>query len=259
MFTVIVPTHERPLLLSRTLRSLIAQTYKNFTVIVVSDSALYIPPYQELAALEGRYIYTIRSGVPGPAESRNMGLALAASPYVMFLDDDDTFEPDHLESLARHIGDAVPELVFCDFKICYEDRTTNPPAPQSMQGFSTAGVDRDSIYVLNRIPNSCVVYRQDVVADVRHTADLRIYEDWDFLLACLNGRAPIHVPVNSVVIHKTPPNAPENLRRGNTREDLVGPVMLDLYKKHPAPNMETRLARQALLASVGIQLGLENF
>lgn len=259
MFTIIVPTHERPLLLRRTLQSLIAQTYTDFTVIIVADAATYIPPYEEMLALQGRYIYVVRSGVPGPAESRNMGLALATSRYVMFLDDDDTFEPTHLEALARQIGDKSPAMLFCDFKVCYENRSTNPPTVESIQTIALADVSQDSLYVRNRIPNSCLVYRRDVVARIRHVTDLIIYEDWDFLLAALRGHQLRHVATSTVVIHKSPATTPENQRRGNTRDDLIPATMLHLYRKHAAPNKQTRLARQALMASAGVNLGLENF
>ena len=258
MFTIIVPTHDRPLLLRRTLQSLIDQTFSDFKVIIVSDSSKYLPPYEELGALQGRYTYVIRSENPGPAASRNLGLDLARTRYVIFLDDDDTFEPTHLESLAGYIGDASPEILFCDFKVRHEDRTTQPPQTLSTQSFQIDGVSQDSVYVRNRIPNSCVIYRHDVVADIRHATDLIIYEDWDFLLASLKGRTLQHVPVDSVVIHKSPANAPENLRRGNTRDDLIGATMLDLYKKYPGPNSAIRDARQALMASVGVQLALED-
>lgn len=259
MFTIVVPTHERPLLLRRTLQSLIEQTYQDFQVVIVSDSSAHVPPYQELLALQGRYMYLLRSGVPGPAESRNLGVTLAQTPYVMFLDDDDIYEPDHLASLARHIGSAQPELLFTDFKIRHEDRATFPPVTHATESHSIANVDAASVYVLNRIPNNCLVYRRDVLAGVRHPTDMRIYEDWDFLLACLPGRTLTHVPIDSVVIHKSPATAPENMRRGNTRDDLIVTTMLELYKKHPAPDVATRRARQALLASAGVTLGLEDF
>jgi hypothetical protein len=38
VFTVIVPTHERPYLLHRALSSLVAQTFTDFQVIIVSVS-----------------------------------------------------------------------------------------------------------------------------------------------------------------------------------------------------------------------------
>ncbi|GGC71820.1 glycosyltransferase family 2 protein [Undibacterium terreum] len=259
MFTVIIPTHDRPLLLRRTLQSLIAQTYKDFTVVIVADSSGYLPPYEELAQLTGRYVYVIRSGIGGPAESRNMGLSLVKSRYVIFLDDDDTFEPGHLQALADGIGDSSPEILFCDFKILNEDRTVSPPQYLSTMDVSIADVTQNSVYVRNRIPNSSLVYDSRIVMPVKYDTDLIIYEDWDFLLDCLKGRTLGYLPINSVVIHKSSATAPENMRRGNTHDEKIIEVMLHLYKKHPAPNAETRLARQALLAGAGVSLPLEHF
>jgi glycosyltransferase involved in cell wall biosynthesis len=228
LFTIIIPTHERPLLLRRALQSLIAQTYKDFQVIVVDDTGAYIPPFPELAEL-----------------------------HVMFLDDDDTFEPGHLQALASHIGTRTPEIVHCDFRVLREDRRHNPPQFLGGDDMSTAGITADSIFILNRIPNNCLVYRRDVVQNVRHAGDMRIYEDWDFLLACLAGRTLEHVATNGVNIYKSTADSPENERRGNTRDDLLVPTMLYLYKKHPAPNMATRLGRQELMAHAGHPVTLE--
>ena len=260
MFTIVVTTHDRPLLLRRALRSLINQTYQNFQVIIVSDSSAYIPPYEEFLELTGRYTYIIRSGISGPAESRNMGVSLAKSEYVIFLDDDDTFEPTHLESLAGFIGANRPEILFCNFQIWREDRTKNPPMVESAEAYSLDGLNEDSIFVKNTIPNNCLVYRRCVIQHIYHDSSMRIYEDWDFLLSCLKTYHLTHVPVFSVVIHKTIlDESPENMRRGNTRNDLVFNATLELYKKHPALNAKTRLARQAFFLSAGFDLDLENF
>jgi glycosyltransferase involved in cell wall biosynthesis len=259
LFTVIVPTHKRPELLRRTLRSLIAQTYTHFMVVVVDDAASHIPPYEELLELQGRYTYIIRSGVSGPAESRNMALALARSKYTLFLDDDDTLEPGHLQAMADVIADGTPEILFCDFQIREEDRTTSPPSHIATRSISIADVTKDSVFVRNRIPNSCMVYRSDVVLGVRYETQMRIYEDWDFLLKCLKEPVLLtHVPINSVVIHKSGATAPENMRRGNTRDDLIVEAMLYLYKKHAAPNADTRLARQSLMANAGVNVPLHD-
>jgi len=256
MFSIIVPTHNRPALLSRTLKSLSEQTYKNFVVIIVSDSASTLPPYEDLRALEGHYVYVLRSGQAGPAESRNLGLAVATSKYVIFLDDDDTFEPGHLEVLANRIGNKPPELIFCDFKVCNEDRTKTPPEHLSTAEITIASVTRDSTFIINRIPNSCLAYRKDVVANISFDVNMIIYEDWDFLLKCLRKYSLTYLPINSVVIHKSIADAPENMRRGNSRDDLLVETMLGLYKKHPVKKMETRLERQALMARAGVVVKL---
>ena len=261
MFTIIIPTHDRPMLLKRTLESLIAQTCQDFKVVIVSDTPGYLPPYQELSQLDKRFDYVLRStGAPGPAASRNLGLAIADSEYILFLDDDDTFRPDHLARLKARLLLDKPEMLFCDFQIQNEDRTVYPPTPlPGGQPVSIADVTFDSVYVRNRIPNSCVAYRRDVLAGVRNETDLIIYEDWDFLLAAMHGRSLVHYATDGVVIHKSVANAPENMRRGNTRDDKIVEVMLQLYRKHAAPNMQTRLARQALMASAGVVMDLANF
>ena len=257
MFTIIVPTHDRPALLARTLRSLSAQTWRDFTVVVVSDSARYVAPYAELQALEGRYVYVLRSGSPGPAASRNMGQRLADAPYLLFLDDDDTFEPQHLAVLAARLQNSQPPLLVCDFKVRHEDRSASPPRAISMAEVSLADVTAESVFVRNRIPNSCVAYRRDILADIHHAQDLDLYEDWDFLLQCLHTHPLAHCASAGVVIHKSAADVPENMRRGNGRDDRIVPVMLDLYRRHPAPDPQTRLARQSLLASAGVPIGME--
>jgi len=261
VFTIIIPTHERPLLLTRTLQSLAAQTCQDFKVVIVSDSAGYLPPYQELTKFDQRFDYVLRcSGTPGPAASRNLGLAIADSEYILFLDDDDTYRPDHLAKLKARLLQDKPELLFCDFQIQNEDRTVFPPTLlPGGQSVSIADVTFDSVYVRNRIPNSCVAYRRDVLDGVRNETDLIIYEDWDFLLAAMHGRRLVHYATDGVVIHKSQATAPENMRRGNSRDDKIVDVMLQLYRKHPAPNMETRLTRQSLMAGAGVVLDLANF
>jgi glycosyltransferase involved in cell wall biosynthesis len=259
LFTIIIATHDRPLLLKRTLESLIAQTCQNFKLVIVADSSAYIPPYQELQAFTGRFVYIIRSGVNGPAESRNMGLAVTSSDYVVFLDDDDTFKPDHLQNLVDSLTPARPALLFCDFQVQDEDRTVYPPTPLSSATVSIADVTVDTTYVRNRIPNSCLAYRGDVLADIRYDTDLVLLEDWEFLLACLKGRGLVHAAFDSVVIHKSAATAPENLRRGNTRNEELLRTMLQIYKKHPGPSMEIRQARQGLLAQAGVALDIDHF
>ena len=254
LFTVIVPTHSRPQLLQRTLRSLIAQTFTDFHVIVIDDAASHIPPYEELQALKGRYTFIIRSGEPGPGASRNFALDLIHSGYVIFLDDDDTFEPQHLQDMADAIAASQPAIAFCSLQVQNEDRTTNPPTALDRSVVSIEETTKDAIFVRNGIPNSCLAYRHDVLEDIRFDTQMRIYEDWDFLLHSLHGHNLTYVPVNSVVIHKSIADAPENFRRGNTRNDLIVETMLRLYQSHPALSHNIHQQRQALMASAGVRL-----
>lgn len=259
MFTIIITTHDRPLLLRRALQSLIQQTYQDFQVVIVADSALYLPPYEELLLLTGKYQFLIRSGVDGPAESRNIGVKLTTTEYLMFLDDDDTFAPNHLQDIAQFVSEHKADIIYTNFQIYREDRSVTPPHLTAIEAFSLQDITKESIYVRNTIPNNCLVYRTSILKNIEHDHSMRIYEDWDFLLQCLNQYDLTHLPIMSPIIHKTINTDADNLRRGNSRNDLVCEVTLSLYKKFPAPDPETKLARQRLFENAGIHLDISEF
>jgi len=254
MFTIIIPTHDRPQLLHRTLLSLAGQTFKDFTVIIVSDSATYVPPYAALSALPGRYIHVIRNGPPGPAESRNLALDIAATDYIMFLDDDDTLENTHLQGLKDALGRSQREILFCDLKVVHEERTQFPPKISGTFPVSIADVTRENVFVKNRIPNSCLLYSRDVVKSIRFDPSMVLYEDWDFLLQCLQTHDLHHVPINSVCIHKSMGQNVENLRRGTSADDKILGYTLEIYKRYKACTDEVREARRQMFSQVGIIL-----
>ena len=254
MFTIIVPTHDRPLLLHRALQSLINQTFRDFTVIIVSDSARYIAPYEDLAALPGRYLYVLRNDSPGPAESRNLAIDLVTTDYALFLDDDDTFEPNHLESLAQAVTASKAELLYCNFKIIEEDRTATPPKRLAETRIDIPGVSRESVFVNNVIPNSCLIYSNKVLKSARFDPSLILYEDWDYLLACLKTCDLTYVPLHSVCIHKSYVAGAENIRRGNSNDEHLIDVTREIYRRHPAPDEHHHLLRLNRFRSIGIEL-----
>lgn len=259
MLTVIITTHNRPLLLRRALVSLQHQISKEFSVIVVDDSSTYIPPYETLNHFSGRYTYVLRSGISGPGASRDMGVQLAQTPYVMFLDDDDSVAPDHVKNLLQHLANKPLGIYFHDFKVLYEERQHDEPRIIRTESISVADFVTADVYVRNRVPNSCAVYPTEYLKPLRHDADMLIYEDWDYMLQAIEGRKIEHLPIDSVNIHKSIPNAPENMRRGNSREDAVVSTTLMLYKRYPAPSLDVKLARQRFFEQAGISMALENF
>ena len=252
MFTIIIPTHDRPYFLRRALQSLACQTFRDFSVIIVSDSAQYVAPYEELMWLPGPYIYVLRKGIPGPAESRNIAIDLVTTDYALFLDDDDSLEADHLQSLANAVAGSKPDILYCDFKIVEEDRQTIPPQRLSERVHAIAGVTRDSVFVSNVIPNSCLTYSRRVLKAARFDPALTLFEDWDYLLGCLKDSDLSYLPVNSVVIHKSYLAGAANRRRGNVNDDCLVSTTLDIYRKHAAPNELIALLRRKRFESLGL-------
>lgn len=105
-FTVIIPFYQRePGILTRALRSIFAQTYTDFDIIIVDDESPY-PAGRELEGLAGaerERIRVIRQPNAGPGGARNTGLdnILPETAFAAFLDSDDIWLPTHLENAHR--------------------------------------------------------------------------------------------------------------------------------------------------------------
>jgi glycosyltransferase involved in cell wall biosynthesis len=91
--SVVIPTHDRPQRLERTLRALRAQSLPSdeFEVIVVDDGS--DPETQQLLEREEadsglQLRVERRSSAGGPARARNAGWRMARAPLVAFTDDD---------------------------------------------------------------------------------------------------------------------------------------------------------------------------
>lgn len=99
--TVIIPFYQKePDILGRALRSVFAQNFNDFDVIVVDDESPY-PADGDIIALspeDQARVRILRQENAGPGGARNTGLDHVApeTGFVAFLDSDDTFAPGHL-------------------------------------------------------------------------------------------------------------------------------------------------------------------
>lgn len=101
LFTIIVPTYNRPDMLVEALDSVQQQTLSDFECIVVEDG----PPRPAATVPDDPRFRLVRHGENrGLSAARNTGLEHAHGRYVTFLDDDDRLTVDRLECTLRLVG-----------------------------------------------------------------------------------------------------------------------------------------------------------
>jgi glycosyltransferase involved in cell wall biosynthesis len=88
--TIIIPTHDRPELLERAVASALAQTVRDIQVVVVDDGSA--EPVR-LERPDPRLLVLRNPQALGASAARNLGLEVAAGPWVTFTDDDDELLP----------------------------------------------------------------------------------------------------------------------------------------------------------------------
>ncbi|HEX4790880.1 MAG TPA: glycosyltransferase family A protein [Actinospica sp.] len=120
LVTTIVPTYKRPEQLVAAVRSALDQTVREHRIIVIDDGA-GLPP---LPADPRLAAFSLSRNCAVLGVVRNVGIRLADSQYLAFLDDDNTWEPEHLATaLAALAADPGLDGVYTALRRMLPDGT----------------------------------------------------------------------------------------------------------------------------------------
>ncbi|QJQ00938.1 glycosyltransferase family 2 protein [Herbaspirillum rubrisubalbicans Os34] len=251
LFSIIVTTHRRPAILERALRSLLAQSFVDYEIVLVADEGSI--PTKEVASrlLREKDVFLCLPGAKGPAESRNAGVQLARGRFILFLDDDDSYRPDFLQAIVqcnRFLSDAVNYVSYTQLK---EVRTPEGTHVLSSTEVDTGATDIRTLLVSNFIPNNAIVLSSSIAK--RHLVDatLQSHEDWDYLISLVLKYEFNFLGISGPVVHINEGQSRNNDAKSN------GSIALDflsIYRKWPAADDELRLRRKEMLRTLGLDL-----
>ncbi len=109
MITVVIPVHNRPILVKTAIKSVLNQTFSLYEIIVVDDGSCDETP-NVLKTFEDK-IKIITQKNSGVSTARNTGIKLAKFNWICFLDSDDVWENSKLEKqIAFH--KLYPHILF---------------------------------------------------------------------------------------------------------------------------------------------------
>ena len=106
MISVVVPLYNKEKSVRTTLESIRAQSYKEWECIVVDDGST--DKSREVAEqfkIEDFRFKILSQENAGVSAARNAGIIAAKGEYIAFLDADDIWAPNYLETLAALIND----------------------------------------------------------------------------------------------------------------------------------------------------------
>jgi glycosyltransferase involved in cell wall biosynthesis len=105
--SVVIPTYNRAHLLTECIESALAQTFRDFEIIIIDDGSTDNTS-QVVSAFPVRYIHQQNQGV---SVARNKGIELSRGEYIAFLDSDDTLLKNALEE-GVEVLDKNPDVGF---------------------------------------------------------------------------------------------------------------------------------------------------
>ncbi|WP_406683349.1 glycosyltransferase family 2 protein [Seonamhaeicola sp. MEBiC1930] len=110
-FSVIIPLYNKEFFIKDTLSSVINQTFKDFEIIIIDDGSTD-KSYDVVNSFNDDRIQIIRQKNSGLCASRNKGINHAKGKFIAFLDADDLWMVDFLETINYLIKNHPEQVVF---------------------------------------------------------------------------------------------------------------------------------------------------
>jgi len=200
LVSVVIPAYNAAWCVRRAVDSVLAQTFRDFELIVVDDGST--DETGEALAGYGEAIRLVRQANGGLSSARNAGIAAAIGRYVAFLDADDWWLP---AKLARQVAlmEARPELVFCSTTTIAQ--TPDGQVLREWRCAADEGQALERIFQVNAFvagSGSAVLARREAFTRVGgYDETLRSLEDIDMWmrLAAIGGYACIDEPLTVIL------------------------------------------------------------
>lgn len=117
MFSIVIPLYNKEQYISKTIQSVISQTYNNFEIIIVDDGSTD-NSLKEVEKFDDARLCIINQKNAGVSAARNRGIEESKYELIAFLDADDEWLPNHLQELMALKKDFHECQVFAtDYKI----------------------------------------------------------------------------------------------------------------------------------------------
>lgn len=180
MISVIIPTYNRASIINRAISSVQNQTYKNFEIIIVDDASTDNTREGVCSINDNRITYYKLNINSGGATARNKGIELSKGEFVAFLDSDDEWQPNMLESCLTRFQSLDSQNVIIFSKLLMDNKVTEKVFPESIyQG----GDLSEYIFCQHGLVSTITLFMpQSVAKEVMFKEDLIKHQDYDFVL-----------------------------------------------------------------------------
>ena len=125
LVSIIMPSYNTAAYIADSIRSVQAQTYENWELIIVDDCSTDDTDAMVASFSDNRIRYLKNPVNSGAAVSRNYALREAKGKWIAFLDSDDLWEPEKLEKQIRFMREHGYAFSYTNYNEIDEDSRAN--------------------------------------------------------------------------------------------------------------------------------------
>jgi hypothetical protein len=175
LFSVLLPTHNRPDVISHAIASVLRQSETSFELLIVGDGATKETAQAVKAFSDPRIIWLDMPKSKGFGyANRNRALSTARGKYVAFMTDDDILFTDHLLQLRARLD--AGSVLACTRAIWVSSDAVAAPFPINLQMPDEL---HHFLHHANVLPSSCFGYLREALGRGPHLQeDVECAADW---------------------------------------------------------------------------------
>lgn len=180
-FSIIIPARNAAAFLGATLKSVLAQSFTDFEVVVVDDGSTdATAKIAQSFRTEDPRIQVLSGPGRGVSAARNAGLGASVGPILLFLDADDLLFPDSLKRFHTALESSRLSAALGGIKRIAEDGSPLPG--NSNTALAEGGDHLAKLLRKNFVVNggALAIRREAVDAIGGYALDLAYGEDWEF-------------------------------------------------------------------------------
>lgn len=190
LVSVIMPTYNRKHIIKNAIDSVLNQTYTNFELLIIDDGSEDNTIGLLNSIKDDRVRILTNKRNHGSSFSRNKGLRHAKGNIIMYLDSDNTWDSEYIETMIGafiHLPDA--DAIYCGQ---YLFKGFDCPNPYAIR-FGT--YNKTLLHNRNYIDLNCFCHKKEIIETVGGF-DERIWRlvDWDLILRISNQLKIYSIP-----------------------------------------------------------------
>jgi glycosyltransferase involved in cell wall biosynthesis len=244
--SVIIPTYNRAALVKEAVASVLAQTWREFELIVVDDGSTD-DTSEALAPYASRLRLWRRESRGGVSAARNTGIAAARGDWLAFLDSDDLWLPEKLARQMTYLA-AHPEQLWCQAEETWMRRGVQVKQPQTHRKIG-GHIFCQSLERCMVSPSAVILHRRLLEQHGGFDEILPAAEDYDLWLR-LSWRYEIGLLTEPLIIKRGGHADQLSVQWGLDRYRIQ--ALLKLLKEPELPASHACAARQVLARKCAI-------
>lgn len=184
LISVVIPTYNRAHIISKSIESVLSQTYKNIELIVVDDGSSDKTEKLLKKIKDDRFKYVRLEMNSGMCNARNVGTKMSTGNFIAIHDSDDIWNLEKLEKQYKLMKTTDCDLSFCKM------RRINMGRKEQVVPSKDISIDGGLYHELlkgNFIASITIMMKKELANKVEFDPEVRRFTDWDFVLRVIKA------------------------------------------------------------------------